>query len=125
MYFLHLKNERKASGKGKNSKKPVKEIKKPNAEVFQVIKCGRRVLALWNGMYYPLRLSGSAPVKLSDDVRERIRKKNVHCLDNGVVIAKWKPKNFRYAVWYRVDLSTPEDPSSKEIEQHLKSLNID
>jgi len=124
-YFLHLKNKTKASGKGKNTKKPVKEKRRPNAEVFQVIKGGLRVLALWEGRYYPVRLSGSAPVKLSDDVRERIRKKHVHCLDNGVVIAKWKPKHFRYAVWYPVDLSTPEDPSSEEIEQHLKSLNID
>jgi len=124
-YFLHLKNKTKASGKGKNTKKPVKDIKKPNAEVFQVIKCGRRMLALWEGRYYPVRLSGSSPIKLSDDVREKIRKKNVHCLDNGVVIAKWKPKKFPHAVWYRVDLSTPEDPSSEEIEQHLKSLNID
>ena len=120
-YFLHLKNE----GKGKNSKKSVKEMKKPNAEVFQVIEGGRRVLALWNGMYYPLRLSDSSPLKLSDDVRERIRKKHVHCLDNGVVIAKCKPKRFTRAVWYRIDLSKPEDPSSEEIEQHLKSLNID
>ena len=124
-YFLHLKNKTKASGKGKNTKKPVKDIKKPNAEVFQVIKWGRRVVALWDGMYYPLCLSGSAPVKLSDDVRERIRKKHVHCLDNGVVIAKCKPKKIRHAVWYPVDLSKPEDPSSEEIEQHLKSLNID
>ena len=120
-YFLHLKNE----GKGKNSKKSVKEMKKPNAEVFQVIEGGRRVLSLWNGMYYPLRLSDSSPLKLSDDVRERIRKKHVHCLDNGVVIAKCKPKKIRHAVWYPVDLSKPEDPSSEEIEQHLKSLNID
>ena len=124
-YFLHLKNKMKASGKGKNSKKPVKEIKKPNAEVFQVIKCGRRVLALWNGMYYPLRLSGSAPVKLSDDVRERIRKKHVHCLDKGVVIAKCKPKKNHRAEWWRIDLSKPEAPTSEEIERHLKSLKID
>ena len=120
-YFLHLKNE----GKGKNSKKSVKEMKKPNAEVFQVIEGGRRVLSLWNGMYYPLRLSDSSPVKLSDDVRERIRKKHVHCLDNGTVIAKWKPKSFRHAVWYPVDLSKQEDPTSEEIERHLKSLNLD
>ena len=120
-YFLHLKNE----GKGKNSKKSVKEMKKPNAEVFQVIEGGRRVLSLWNGMYYPLRLSDSSPLKLSDDVRERIRKKHVHCLDNGVVIAKCKPKKIRHAVWYPVDLSKPEDPTSEEIERHLKSLNID
>jgi len=124
-YFLHLKHLGKASGKGKNSKKAAKEIKKPNAEVFQVIEGGRRVLALWNGMYYPLRLSDSSPVKLSDDVRERIRKKHVHCLENGVVIAKCKPKKFRHAVWYPVDLSKPEDPTSEEIERHLKSLNLD
>ena len=76
-YFLHLKHlgkaSGKASGKGKNSKKPVKRIKKPNAEVFQVIEGGRRMLALWNGMYYPVRLSDSSHVKLSDDIRERIR----------------------------------------------------
>ena len=124
-YFLHLKNERKAVEKGKNSKKPVKEKRRPNAEVFQVIKGSRRVLALWDGRYYPVRLSGSSPMKLSDDVREKIRKKHVYCLDNGVVIAKWKPKKFTHAVWYPVDLSKPEDPSSKVIEQHLKSLNID
>ena len=124
-YFLRLKNKGKAFGKGENSKKPVKQLKKPNAEVFQVIEGGRRVLSLWNGMYYPLRLSDSSPLKLSDDVRERIRKKHVHCLDNGTVIAKWKPKSFRHAVWYPVDLSKQEDPTSEEIERHLKSLNLD
>ena len=100
-------------------------MKKPNAEVFQVIEGGRRVLSLWNGMYYPLRLLDSSPLKLSDEMRERIRKKHVHCLDNGVVIAKWKPKKFRHAVWYPIDLSKPEDPSSEQIEQHLKSLGVD
>ena len=124
-YFLHLKNEGKTVGKGKNRKKPVKEIKKLNAEVFQVIKGGRGVLALWEGRYYPLRLSDSSLVKLSDEMWERIRKKHVHCLDNGVVIAKWKPKKFRHAVWYPIDLSKPEDPSSEQIEQHLKSLGVD
>jgi len=124
-YFLHLKTPGKAFGKGKNSKKPVKEINKPNVELFQVIESGRRVLALWNDKYYPLRLSDSSPVKLPDYLRERIRKKRVHYLDNGVVIAKWKPKIFPRAVWYRIDLSKPEDPSSEEIERHLKSLNLD
>ena len=121
-YFLHLKNKTKASGRGK---KPVKETKRPIAEVFQVIEGGRRMLALWNGMYYPLRPSGSSPIKLSDDVRERIRKKHVHCLDNGVVIAKCKPKKFHRAEWWRIDLSKPEAPTSEEIERHLKSLKID
>jgi len=124
-YFLHLNHLGKASGKGKNSKKPVKRIKKPNAEVFQVIEGGRRMLALWKGMYYPVRLSDSSHVKLSDDVRERIRKKHVHCLDNGVVIAKCKPKKFHRAEWWRIDLSKPEAPTSEEIERHLKSLKID
>ena len=124
-YFLHLKHLGKASGKGKNSKKPVKRIKKPNAEVFQVIEGGRRMLALWKGMYYPVRLSDSSHVKLSDDVRKRIRKKHVHCLDNGVVIAKCKPKRFHRAEWWRIDLSKPEAPTSEEIERHLKSLKID
>ena len=124
-YFLHLKTPGKAFGKGKNSKKPVKKIKKQNAEVFRVIEGGRRVLALWNEMYYPLRLSDSRPVKLPNYLRERIRKKRVHCLDNGVVIAKCKPKSFRHAEWWRIDLSKPEDPTSEEIERHLKSLKID
>ena len=124
-YFLHLKTPGKAFGKGKNSKKPVKEINKPNVDLFQVIGGGRRVLALWKEKYYPLRLSDSSPVKLPDYLRERIRKKRVHCLDNGVVIAKWKPKRFPRAVWYRIDLSKPEVPSSEEIERHLKSLNLD
>ena len=83
------------------------------------------MLALWNGMYYPVRLSDSSHVKLSDDVRERIRKKHVYCLDSGVVIAKWKPKRFRRAEWWRIDLSKPEAPTSEEIERHLKSLKID
>lgn len=124
-YFLHLKTPGKAFGKGKNSKKPVKKIKKQNAEVFRVIEGGRRVLALWNEKYYPLRLSDSRPVKLPNYLRERIRKKRVHCLDNGVVIAKCKPKSFRHAEWWRIDLSKPEDPTSEEIERHLKSLKID